>query len=241
MPVTPTQDDVQIALRDFLIAVLPEGVDIFIGVQNRVPETRDGRFVIMVPLRMTRLRTNVDSSSDTRFVGSALDDVMTVTEVDFGAINIGATIFGVGVLFQTVVLSQPGGAPGGVGSYLISKPQSFASQVLAAGQKSIEVGTEVVVQLDFHSANNTASDLAQTVAAAFRDPYGVDLLKGTGVVPLYADDPRYVPFINENQQYEWRWVLETHMQINPIVTLPQQYADDVEVPLNSVEASFPSP
>jgi hypothetical protein len=48
-------------------------------------------------------------------------------------------------------------------------------------------------------------------------------------VPLYADDPRYMPFVNENQQYEWRWVLEACFQVNQTVVVPKQYADAVDV------------
>ena len=60
-----------------------------------------------------------------------------------------------------------------------------------------------------------------------------------GVVPLYADDPRQMPFINAESQYEWRWVLEAKLQVNQAVQIPQQFADSAVVDAISVEAEFP--
>jgi hypothetical protein len=148
------------------------------------------------------------------------------------------------VIAGTSVTAQVSGTPGGAGVYTISQTQTLSSRTLSTGQKTVEQGAEVVVQLDFHTADNTASDLAQTVSTLLRDPFGVDFFAGlvgagSGVVPLYADDPRYMPFINENQQYEWRWVLEAHFQVNQIVVVPRQYADAIAVELVSVDATYP--
>jgi hypothetical protein len=229
MDLAPTQSGLQAALRAFLSEVLPEGVEIIAGVVNRVPEPSVARFVVFNPLRMERLRTNVDTSADTRFTGSIAGTAMTVSAVSFGTIQPGAIVFGTGVVANTRVMS----GPGGVGSYVVNKPQTLSSQVLSAGQMTVEQGVKATVQLDFHSADNTASDMAQTVSTLLRDPYGVEQFANQdpnyGVVPLYADDPRFIPFTNENQQVEWRWVLEACFQLNQVTKVPQQFADEVKV------------
>lgn len=231
MMIHPTQDDVQIALRTVLLQILPPGVDVIIGPQNRVPEPQPTAFVVMSFLRIQRLRTNIDTATDVRFIGSISGTEMTVTEISFGTILKDAALFGVGVDLQTKIIGQVSGPAGGVGVYTVSAAQDISSEVLASGAKTLEEGAEIVVQLDFHSEDNSASDMAQTVSTVLRDESGVDLFaaQGGGVVPLYADDPRYMPFLNENQQSEWRWVLEVHMQINQVVSLPQQYADQIVV------------
>ncbi len=243
MTVTPTQDAAQIALGNFLAQVLPSSVEIIAGNDNRVPSPRASSFVIMTPLRFARLRTNIDTPEDVRFTGSiaASPAVLTVTAVAFGTINEGASVFGTGVAANTKIVDQLSGTPGGVGTYSVSVGQTLASQTLSAGQNVLEQGAEVTFQLDFHTLDNTSADLAQTVATTMRDPYGVQVFadQNLGVVPLYADDPRQVPFINENQQYEWRWVLEASMQVNQAVRVPQQFADEAVVGIVDVDAAYP--
>lgn len=250
MAIAGTQNDVQIALRKFLVAALPASYDIVIAIQNRVPQPKSSNFVVLSPVRFTRLRTNIDTAADVRFTGSiapavlpATGGVMTVTVIDFGVIRIGAVVFGVDVEDGTEVLSQVSGPAGGAGIYTVSQSQTIASEVLSTGQKEIEQGAEVVVQCDFHTADNTAADAAQMVATLFRDEYGVQLFAdqepNAGVVPLFADDPRYMPFWNDQQQAEWRWVVDAHMQINQVVTVPQQYADSVNVGIFSMDVLEP--
>ncbi len=238
--ISPTQDDVQAALGMFLGALLPSDVLVVAGVQNRVPEPKEGRFVVMVPIRFERLRTNIDSAGDVRFTGSIAGTTLTVSAVDFGTIQVGAQAFGTGVVTGTKITAL-GTGTGGVGTYTVSPSQNAPSETMASGQNLLEQGAKVTVQLDFHAADNTASDLAQITSTALRDPYGVDQFESydLGVVPLYADDPRYTPFINENSQYEWRWVLEACFQVNQIVSVPQQYADIVTVLLKDVDALYP--
>lgn len=243
--ISPTQDDVQKAVRAFLLTVLPAGVDAIIAIENRVPEPSATSFVVMSPLRMKRLATNVDSSADVKFTGSISGTVLTVTAVAFGAIAVGATVFGVGVTTNTQVI--PGGTgTGGVGTYNVSQSQTVGSETLSSGAMTLTQSTEVTVQLDFYSDAQqiippAASDMAQIVSTALRDEYGVDTFaaQGFGVVPLYADDPQYVAFVDENQQSEWRWMVEAVLQIHQTVAVPQQYADSTMVQLVSVDAAYP--
>lgn len=239
MTPTPNQDDVLIALRDFLLLVLPDGVEVIAALINRVPEPEGDDFVVMTPIRYMRLATNFDAWADVKFTGSIAGAVMTVEEMAFGAILAGASVFGVDVLSGTLVVDQIDGTPGGAGTYTVSKTQTIATQTLASGGKTLEQKAEVTVQIDFHSKNFSAADMAQTVSTTLRDAYGVEQMAGTGVTPLYADDPKQMPFYNEAQQFEWRWVVESNFQINQIVAVPQQYADAVEVEVISVDATYP--
>lgn len=234
--IAPTQSNALSALRSFLLNVLPSGVEVIAAIANRVPEPKSSTFVLMTATRYQRIETNIDSSNDVRYTGSIAANVMTVTNVNFGVIEAGAAVFGVGVDTATTIVNQTGGTPGGIGTYTVSVPQSISIRVLASGSNLIQLNSQMTVQLDFHSVDNSAADLANTVSAALRDPYGVNFFAGltpplNGIAPLYADDPRQMPFINENNQAEWRWILEANFQINQVISVPQQYADSIEVTL----------
>lgn len=242
MIVSPTQSNVLKALRSFLLSVLPPGVECVLGQVNRVPEVKGKEYLVLSVLRNTRLRTNVDTAADCKFTGAIAATAMTVSVLTSGAIAIGATVFGTGVAAGTTVVDQVSGAPGGVGVYTVAPSQTVSSRTLSAGQMDLEQGAEYVVQIDFHSAGLQASDYAMTVSTTFRDPFATEFFAAqvpSYAAPLYADDPRQVPFINDQQQWEWRWVLEAHLQANPVVVIPQQYADEIDVGINSVDATFP--
>lgn len=243
--ISPTQSNVQAALRLFLLSLLPDGWEVISGGDNRVGEPQASTFVVMNQLRQTRLRTNIDSDADCRFTASISGDAMTVTAVQIGTISPGAVVFAPGIAPGTKVVSGPSG--GGPGVYAVSISNSLVSQTMAAGRTEIEQGAEVVVQLDFHDASMASGDAAAIITTGFRDEYATQFFEDLGasdavydgIAPLYADDGRLVPFINENQQHEWRWIVEVHLQANKVVMVPTQYADSVEITPVSVDASFP--
>jgi hypothetical protein len=232
-----TQDNVQEALVAFLTAVTTVAAeDVVEGQDNRVPEPEHPDFIVMWPTGRPRLATNLDSSDDVRFTGSIAGTTMTVTTVAFGSISAGATLFGTGVVANTKVVSGPGGA----GSYVVDTSQTLASTTLSCGATDIEQDTEVLMQLDVHGPNS--ADNAQVISMLMRDPYGVTFFEGLdlGVTPLHADDPKQVPFVNDQNQFENRWIVEARLQVNPVVSVPQQYADSATVTPISVTARFPS-
>lgn len=240
MSIAPTQDGLQIAVRNFLTAVLPTDVVVIAGVYNRVSEPRDDRFVTMIPIRATRLRTNVDTEGDVKFTASIAGNTMTVTAVARGTIKVGATLSGTGVTAAKILTGS-----GGVGTYTISgAPQTVSSRTISSGARDLEQGAQVTVQLDFHTKDNTAQDLAQEVSTKLRDEYGVQQFAeqspNYGVVPLYADDPRYVPFLNEGTQSEFRFMLEAQFQVNQITSVPAQFMDAAAVTTVSVD-TLPTP
>ncbi len=224
-------------------ATMSTGVSAVPGQVNRVPEPVNPFFAIATPIRIERLRTNVDDSADVKVVGSIAGGVLTVSQVVSGQVQAGATIFGTGVVLNTAVTGLISGV-GGTGTYAVSPSQAASAQTMSAGAKTLTQSAEVTLQIDFHSSDTTAGDFAQIVSTCLRDSFGVDFFAGlppplNGVVPLYADDPRQAPFINDSGQYEFRWSLDCCLQIYQVVSVSQQYADAAEVDVVSVEADFP--
>lgn len=241
MQVSPTQSQIQTALRSFLVTVLPVGVECIEGQDNRVPEPQGADFVVMTTIRRPRLETNIDTPADVVFTGAIAGTTLTVSAVEFGTIIVGAQLFGAGIAPNTAITAQ-GSGRGGTGTYTVAPSQTVSSEAMAAGTLAMMQPTEIVVQLDFHSANvSDSADMAQAVATAFRDEYAVNQFATSGfaVTPLYADDPRQVPFINAEQQYETRWIVDVHMQANQTVTVPQKFAGSAAVDVISVDASYP--
>lgn len=109
----------------------------------------------------------------------------------------------------------------------------------APGTRADTQPTRISVQLDLHGP--ASSDNAQIITTVMRADNAMALFAaaGAGVVPLYAGDPRQAAFINGEQQFEDRWVVEISLQINPTVTRAQDFAGSLNVTLASVDALFP--
>jgi hypothetical protein len=245
----PTQSNVFAQLRSFLLSVLPSGVVVVPAQQNRVPEPVGVDFVVMTQIRQERIETNIDGYADGVFTGSIAGPTMTITAVNpkfpNAQIGIGSTIFGVGITAGTSVSAILTGT-GQIGTYTVSPPQTVGPLTISTGTKQIMMPTRHTVQLDFHSADlSSAGDMAATVSALFRDEFAVLQFQGQspyyGVAPLYADDPRQAPWVNDQQQVEWRWTLDALLQSNIVIQVPQQFADSVVLTPVSVDAKYPLP
>lgn len=249
MTPSPTTSQVLASLRTFLLAVLPatgsDGlpVEVILAQINRVPEPKASDFVIITPTRFERIETNVDTYQDCRFTGSIAATTMTVSAVQIGALQPGATLSSTLVTPGTTIVSQLTGATGGAGTYRVSQSQTVISSTISSGGQTLQQALKCTFQLDFHSANDTdAGDMANTVSTTLRSGSGVQQFANQspnyGVVPLYADDARQTPFHNDQQQVEWRWVVEALLQANIVVSVPQQYADSATIGLVSVDAAY---
>lgn len=86
------------------------------------------------------------------------------------------------------------------------------------------------IQVDCYSP--LSSDWATAISTAFRDSFAVEQFEEfqPGVTPLYCDDPKQVPFINAEMQYEKRWMVMVYVQYDPTVTVPAQLATELSVP-----------
>lgn len=236
---SPTEDDVDAAVRSALAAMLPSGTEIVRGQVNRVPEPRSENFVQFTPVHRPRLSTTTIGFADCKLIGSIAGAQMTVTTVDFGKVEVGARVFGVGVAAATEITSQISGAAGGVGVYGVSPSQTVASKVLACGTQSAQQKTDVVYQVEAHG--RLGGDNAQRVTTLWQSQFGVDAFAALAAAsPLYASDPKQIPFVDGEKQFEDRWIVECHLQVDETVLhIPQQYADSVVVGLIDVDVNYP--
>lgn len=242
MIASPSQSAIQTVLRTFLMGVLPAGVPVVAGQINRVAEPLPGDYVVMIPILRGRLAWNIDSYIDCSFTASIAGATMTVTALntDFqGRLAAGLYIFGTGLTAQTKIIAQLTGTPGGAGTYTVSPSQTIASRTMAAGTAGLMQKTEVVIQCDVHGP--ASADNAQIIATAIFDDVAQQYFDPatTGVAPLYAADPRQMPFIDGENQFETRWIVDVHLEANINVLFPQQFADAVTVDVVSVDAAYP--
>ena len=225
------------ALRAFLLGVVPAGTAVIRGQDNRVAEPASQDFVVMTPILQPRLGTNETAYFDDVFTGSISGTTLTVTVVARGQAPLAPGMLLLDGLWPTmnvapgtVIVRQITGSPaGGIGTYQVSPTQTVASETMYAGTREDLVQTELTVQLDVHgpqSGNNT-----RVIEGLFRSEYAVDQMASSGfdVAPLYCGDPHQAPFVNDSNQVEYRWSMDAHLQINPRITTPQQFADEVEV------------
>lgn len=101
--------------------------------------------------------------------------------------------------------------------------------------RTVERSEEYAIQIDFYGPDS--AEWASTIETMFRDFYACDMLAPT-CQPLHAEGPIQSPLSNGEENYEQRWILTALIQYNPTVTLPQQYADTLDVTLISVDATF---
>lgn len=227
---SPNQSAIMTALGNFLASILPAGVLVVQGQDNRVPEPIGADFVIMTPIMRQRLETNVDTYSDCAFIASIAGAAMTMTELLIGSVMVGNVLFGPNVAGGTTIQSQSSGSPGGVGVYALSGSQTVTSEKMASGTEQVLEPQEITVQIDIHSANVADSaDMAVTISALFRDDFAVSYFEANfpGIAPLYADDPKQMPFENAEKQYETRWIVDACLQVNQTITVPMQFADEL--------------
>lgn len=233
-----TQEQTLTVLRSFLLLILPSEIEVIEGQDNRVPEPKVQNFVVMTPMLRRRLATNTDDYIDAVFIGSIAGALLTIASVGYGTLGIGSTLFGVGVSAGTVITAF-GTGTGGVGTYSISPSQTVSSGKIAAGVFTALQPTELTVQLDIHGP--ASPENAQIISTLLRDDYAVENFASSGfdVSPLHADDPRQAPFMNGEQQVEFRWSIDALLQCNPVVTTPQQFADVLTLGLIDVDVVYP--
>ncbi|HEY6030509.1 MAG TPA: hypothetical protein VIU44_08100 [Gaiellaceae bacterium] len=247
--VTPTESNALAALRTFLVGnpatfapgALPAGVEAVLGQVNRVASPKGPDYAVYWPLRRRRLGTNLDSFADAKFTGTIAGATMTITDVIRGALKVGSALFGVD-LPGGLAVQAFGTGGGGLGTYTVAPAlvTPFGPGTISAGVKNIEQQTEFTVQIDVHGPNS--GDNAQRISTLLRDDFGVEAFAASGfdVTPLHADEPRQIPFLNDQNQYENRWVIEACLQVNDVVQdIPQQFADSAVVGLKDVDAFYP--
>lgn len=79
---TITDDQISIALRALLLAILPDGVECIAGQTNRVPEPTSPDFVMFQVVGDTRLSTNVDTYDGNAGTVSRMEPTQTSYQID---------------------------------------------------------------------------------------------------------------------------------------------------------------
>lgn len=104
------------------------------------------------------------------------------------------------------------------------------SEALDQSQYINEDGTSMIqesrlymMQLDFYGEQ--AFNRANQVGVMWRSNYTTNELKT--IQPLYANQVRNMEFINEQDQYEKRFLLEIALQYNPHYTYTEQSDTDI--------------
>lgn len=104
---------------------------------------------------------------------------------------------------------------------------TFDENDLPTGTKDITQATEWTVQIDCYG--DSSMQWANILTTLLRDDYSCRALAATKIQPLSADDPKQIPIVNGEQQYEQRWVITAKFQYNPVTAVPQQFFDEAVV------------
>lgn len=237
--VAPTQSTINARLRSVLLGFLPAGIDVILGQTNRVAEPSGPDFVVFWPTGRRRISTNIDTGLDALFGGAITGTVLNVLSMTAGAIVIGMPIYAPTGLAAGTTVTAFGTGTGAEGTYTVSPSQIYGLGLMSGGSQSITQEVEITIQLDVHGP--ASAENAQAITTLLRDGYAVDafLALGADVMTLHADDPKQVPFINGEQAYETRWVIEAKLQANQVLSIPQQFAGALAVGIVDVDAVYP--
>jgi hypothetical protein len=210
------------------------------GQINRVPEPAGPDYVVLWPLMMDRLATNVDTAIDASFIGSIAGNVLTVTEVMVGPVASGQTLYPAGASAACQVSRQLTGPTGGIGTYQVTPTANLGAGTVYNGTSAKLQMVEWTVQCDVHGP--ASSDNATRISTLWRDQFCLDACVTAGgiIAPLYTSDPRQTAFENAEQQTEERWSVDLCMQVNPVVSVTQQFAGTLEVSPYAVDVLQPA-
>lgn len=120
---------------------------------------------------------------------------------------------------------------------LATNTHIYADPTPTTGTTAAQQAMQVTVQIDCYGPES--SDWAAILATMLRDEYACDLLAPVAQ-PLHADDPKMAPMINGEDQYDQRWMITAVLQVNPVVSLPMQFFEAVDLNLIEVDATYPA-
>ena len=105
--------------------------------------------------------------------------------------------------------------------------------------KNAVASTCLTIQIDVHGP--ASGDNAQTISTLFRDEFSTSFFDASGLdaQALYTSDPRQIPFINGESQWETRWSIDLAIQINQVIQVSQDFADQLDTGLINVDRKFP--
>lgn len=89
----------------------------------------------------------------------------------------------------------------------------------------------IAVEFQVDCFGPESADWAISISSVWRDQYATDLFRQIDAAPLYADNPRMMPFDNSMQNYEQRWITLLTLQFNPSTITPMYFFDNLPVTL----------
>lgn len=171
----PTRVDVFTALRSFLLAVLPAGIEVVRAQVNRVPQPPGTDYVVMTPISTTRLTTNVDVWAD-RITGGTSSG--GVTAVQSGQVVIQCDVFGPNSADNAATVTTllrglwstdwfAANAPAGITPLFADDPRQIVFQ---DGEQQSEDRWSIDVNLQVDQTVTTPQDFADVVTVNIRAP-----------------------------------------------------------------------
>lgn len=104
----------------------------------------------------------------------------------------------------------------------------------ALGTDEIARSMALHIQIDVYGP--VSADNATVITTLLRDSYGAEAFTGTGLNPLYAEDPFQMPLIAGEQQWIQRWTIRAALHGHFAVTVPQGFADTLITELSEVSS-----
>ena len=103
-------------------------------------------------------------------------------------------------------------------------PLETNSHTVTAVTESILTPSQMTMQIDCYGVQS--GERAQSISSLFRDDYACQMFKDSGldIQPFYASNPRQMPLVNGEGQYERRWTFNLEMQVNHSITLTAETA-----------------
>jgi hypothetical protein len=113
---------------------------------------------------------------------------------------------------------------------------TYVDPVTTPGDVNAEQGTRLTIQLDCYGADS--GNWATMLSTLLRSDYGCTQL-APDCAPLYADEPRMLPLVDAEREYEQRWLVGAVLQYNPTTSTPMEFADTLDADLVNVDEQYP--
>lgn len=116
---------------------------------------------------------------------------------------------------------------------LFDSALDYSSTYYDADAGLAAVGNSVEARVQFSFYGKEAPRRSRIIAQLWRNSYAYDRL--TKCKPLYVQSRQRLPYINDSNQYEDRYILDLALQYNPVVTHAEtDFADSAEITINPV-------
>jgi hypothetical protein len=118
---------------------------------------------------------------------------------------------------------------------LATNEPTYTDPGIGQGTSGVKQSISYTWQIDCYGPQS--SDWAAILTTMFRDSYGVDFMAPIAA-PLYADDPKQMPVVDGEENFEQRWLITAVLQYNPVVTIPVQYFNVINITSIDVDTSL---